>query len=247
MMFGIRLPMNFYSPYKSTSIIEFWRRWHMTLSRFLRDYLYFPLGGNRHGASRRYVNLMTTMLIGGLWHGASWTFVLWGGVHGAFLVANHAWNRLTNNRSLGVFGWALTFFAVANTWVLFRAADMTTALHLYRAMYSVSAQSIRAYLRSLYHMMLGYTEFPPELWTLCAAILIAVFLPNTYQIMRRYRPVLETVPMQRVSVFGYRLPLVVRPWRPDVSWAIFIAVLAVMALYTISRSDAYVEFIYFQF
>jgi D-alanyl-lipoteichoic acid acyltransferase DltB (MBOAT superfamily) len=155
-MFGIRLPMNFFSPYKSTNIVEFWRRWHMTLSRFLRDYIYFPLGGNRHGASRRYVNLMTTMLIGGLWHGASWTFVLWGGVHGAFLVANHAWNRLTNNRSLGLFGWLLTFLAVANAWVLFRAADMTTALHLYKAMYSVSALSIRAYLRSLYHMMLGY-------------------------------------------------------------------------------------------
>ena len=82
-MFGIDLPLNFNSPYKATSIIEFWRRWHMTLSRFLRDYLYIPLGGNRHGPARRYVNLMLTMLLGGLWHGAGWTFVVWGALHGA--------------------------------------------------------------------------------------------------------------------------------------------------------------------
>ena len=81
-MFGIRFPMNFNSPYKAANIIDFWRRWHITLSRFLRDYLYIPLGGNRKGPSRRHVNLMATMLLGGLWHGAGWTFVIWGGLHG---------------------------------------------------------------------------------------------------------------------------------------------------------------------
>ena len=90
-MLGIDLPLNFDAPYKSTSIIEFWRRWHMSLSQFLRDYLYFRLGGNRHGAARRYANLMATMLLGGLWHGASWTFVVWGGLHGTYLLINHAW------------------------------------------------------------------------------------------------------------------------------------------------------------
>ncbi|MEZ5502895.1 MAG: MBOAT family O-acyltransferase [Halioglobus sp.] len=81
-LFGIRLPENFRSPYKSPSIIEFWRRWHMTLSRFLRDYLYFSLGGNRQGSARRYRNLLVTMLLGGLWHGAAWTYVIWGGLRG---------------------------------------------------------------------------------------------------------------------------------------------------------------------
>ncbi len=92
--FGIRFPANFNSPYKAGSIIEFWRRWHMTLSRFLRDYLYIPLGGNRRGALRRYANLMLTMLLGGLWHGAAWTFVIWGGLHGLYLMVNHAWAKL---------------------------------------------------------------------------------------------------------------------------------------------------------
>src|SRR5947208_727657 len=95
LMFGIFLPLNFSSPYKATSIIDFWRRWHMTLSQFLRDYLYIPLGGNRRGPALRYVNLMITMLLGGLWHGAAWTFVVWGALHGAYLCINHAWNNFT--------------------------------------------------------------------------------------------------------------------------------------------------------
>src|SRR5207253_93029 len=93
LIFGIFLPLNFNSPYKAVSIIDFWRRWHMTLSQFLRDYLYIPLGGNRRGRVLRYVNLMITMLLGGLWHGAAWTFVAWGALHGAYLCINHAWSN----------------------------------------------------------------------------------------------------------------------------------------------------------
>src|SRR5260370_17034201 len=89
LLFGIRLPVNFRSPYQATSIIEFWRRWHITLSRFLRDYLYIPLGGNRLGERRRYINLLVTMLLGGLWHGAGLTFLVWGGLHGTYLCINH--------------------------------------------------------------------------------------------------------------------------------------------------------------
>jgi len=99
-MFGVRLPLNFNSPYKAPNIIEFWRRWHMTLSRFLRDYLYFPLGGNRHGAARTYTNLMIVMLLGGLWHGAGWTFVLWGALHGFYLLINHAWQHAMARRKI---------------------------------------------------------------------------------------------------------------------------------------------------
>ena len=131
LLFGIRLPVNFRSPYKATSIIDFWRRWHITLSRFLRDYLYIPLGGNRLGEQRRYLNLMLTMLLGGLWHGAGWNFLIWGGLHGLYLCVNHLWqgwrgvrgewprprNQVAGERR----SWAITFFAVVIAWVFFRA------------------------------------------------------------------------------------------------------------------------------
>jgi len=144
LMFGIHLPINFDSPYKSTSIIEFWRRWHMTLSRFLRDYLYFPLGGNRKGKTRRYINVMATMLLGGLWHGAGWTFIIWGALHGLYLMINHLWRELLpEGRWLPVWlanlcGGLLTFIAVVAAWVVFRASDMTQAITLLKAMAGIS-------------------------------------------------------------------------------------------------------------
>jgi len=134
LMFGIFLPLNFNSPYKATSIIEFWRRWHMTLSQFLRDYLYIPLGGNRHGRVLRYLNLMITMLLGGLWHGAAWTFIAWGALHGAYLCINHAWSYFAPKPGsrlapfVRLAGFALTFLAVVAAWVFFRADSMAQAL-----------------------------------------------------------------------------------------------------------------------
>jgi D-alanyl-lipoteichoic acid acyltransferase DltB (MBOAT superfamily) len=135
-MFGIFLPLNFNSPYKATSIIDFWRRWHMTLSQFLRDYLYIPLGGNRHGRTLRYVNLMITMVLGGLWHGAAWTFVIWGALHGAYLCINHAWNnfgpavppRFAPLANTAAF--ILTFLSVVVAWVFFRADSLSTAIYV---------------------------------------------------------------------------------------------------------------------
>lgn len=132
-MFGLHLPLNFASPYKATSIIDFWRRWHMTLSAFLRDYLYIPLGGNRHGTVRRHGNLLLTMLLGGLWHGAAWTFVFWGLLHGIYLVVNHAW-RLTGLRLPRPLGWLVTFLAVVVGWVFFRAEGFDAALTMLSAM-----------------------------------------------------------------------------------------------------------------
>jgi len=127
-LFGIKLPVNFNSPYKSPNIVEFWRRWHMTLSQFLRDYLYLPLGGNRHGKVRRHINLMTTMLLGGLWHGANWTFVLWGFYHGALLVIHRLAGRYLPDHSwLRPFNIAGTFLAVCIGWVFFRAASLHDA------------------------------------------------------------------------------------------------------------------------
>ena len=136
LMFGIFLPLNFNSPYKARNIIDFWRRWHMTLSQFLRDYLYIPLGGNRHGAVLRYVNLMITMALGGLWHGAAWTFVIWGTLHGVYLCINHAWNnygpavapRFVRAASIAAF--ILTFLCVVVAWVFFRANSLSSALYV---------------------------------------------------------------------------------------------------------------------
>ncbi|MEA2943313.1 MAG: alginate O-acetyltransferase complex protein AlgI [Bradyrhizobium sp.] len=133
LMFGIFLPLNFNSPYKAVSIVDFWRRWHMTLSQFLRDYLYIPLGGNRHGRTLRYANLMITMLLGGLWHGAAWTFVVWGALHGAYLCINHAWSNYgpaVAPRFAGVANAAafvLTFVSVVVAWVFFRADSISSA------------------------------------------------------------------------------------------------------------------------
>ncbi len=133
LMFGLVLPDNFDAPYAATSIRDFWRRWHMTLSRFLRDYLYVPLGGNRRGPWRQAGNVALTMLLGGLWHGAGWGFVLWGGTHGAALALAGAWAR-RGWRMWRPLGWALTLTFVVLAWVLFRAPDLATAGRMFAAM-----------------------------------------------------------------------------------------------------------------
>jgi D-alanyl-lipoteichoic acid acyltransferase DltB (MBOAT superfamily) len=135
LLFGIRFPINFASPYKSLSIAEFWHRWHMTLSRFLRNYLYIAMGGNRRGKLRRYINLMVTMTLGGLWHGAGWTFLVWGFLHGLYLILNHAWNAVAGERHLPrPAAWAVTFLCVVVAWVFFRAPTLASALHMLHAM-----------------------------------------------------------------------------------------------------------------
>ncbi len=150
LMFGIKLPINFDSPYQATSIIDFWRRWHMTLSRFLRDYLYFPLGGNRKGKLRRYLNLGLTMLLGGLWHGAGWTFIVWGALHGAYLTINHLWRehiaekhlRWVPDRMGNLASFTLTFIAVVAAWVVFRSDNITQAMVILNAMFGISVRPL---------------------------------------------------------------------------------------------------------
>ena len=176
LMFGIFLPLNFDSPYKATSIIDFWRRWHMTLSQFLRDYLYIPLGGNRRGRVLRYVNLMITMLLGGLWHGAAWTFVVWGALHGVYLCINHAWSNFGPKapprfaRLADGAGLILTFLAVVVAWVFFRAPDMATALHVLSKMADPGT------------IVLGRIEMVQALFV-AIYVALAWFAPNTQQIM----------------------------------------------------------------
>ena len=139
-MVGLSIPINFNAPYLAVSIRDFWRRWHITLSRFLRDYLYIPLGGNRFGLPRQVTALMVTMLLGGLWHGAGWTFVVWGGVHGLALVANHLWEKI------GVplpspLSWVLTLIFVTFGWVIFRADTMGTAVSIMGSMVGINGVS----------------------------------------------------------------------------------------------------------
>jgi D-alanyl-lipoteichoic acid acyltransferase DltB (MBOAT superfamily) len=129
LMFNIRLPLNFNSPYKAKDIQDFWRRWHITLSRFLRDYIYIPLGGNKVSKYRNYVNLFSVFFIGGIWHGASWMFVIWGILHGGAIVIHRIWKDF-GLRMWGWLGWLITFNFVNVAWVFFRADDLDTAQNI---------------------------------------------------------------------------------------------------------------------
>lgn len=145
LLFNIRLPINFNSPYKAVSIQDFWRRWHMTLSRWLRDYLYIPLGGNRKGAVRTHFNLFVTFLLGGLWHGAGWTFVLWGCMHGAALIVHRVWSN--RGYKMNTFlAWLLTFVFVNFAWVMFRADDVQTAQQIMAGMLGMNGLGVDASL-----------------------------------------------------------------------------------------------------
>lgn len=133
LLFNIRLPINFNSPYKALDIQDFWRRWHITLSRFLRDYIYIPLGGNRRGEFRTYANLFTVFLIGGLWHGASWMFVAWGALHGTAIVLHRAWQRLGQKMNTFL-AWFITFNFINITWIFFRAKEWEDAANILSGM-----------------------------------------------------------------------------------------------------------------
>jgi D-alanyl-lipoteichoic acid acyltransferase DltB (MBOAT superfamily) len=257
-MIGIRFPMNFNSPYKSINIIDFWRRWHITLSRFLRDYLYIPLGGNRKGRIRRYANLLITMLLGGLWHGAGWTFVIWGGLHGLYLVINNMWQalreRLGLTRSTPVgrgTARVLTFGCAVIAWVFFRAQGFAAARTMLGAMFGGSASvAVGSLAPHATHQRLSALErmFPNELidphsalWWIGTLGLIAWFAPNTQQIMARYRPVLEHKLVDAMALRNRWLL-----WRPTYAWSAVVALLSAAALVTLwIGSNA--DFIYFQF
>jgi hypothetical protein len=243
-MFGIRLPVNFASPYKALSIADFWRRWHITLSRFLRDYLYIPLGGNRRGPVRRYVNLLLTMVLGGIWHGAGWTFLLWGFLHGLYLCVNHGWSHIRSK-----FGWrrlprclagVLTFLAVLMAWVPFRAGN-------YELRADGSTGDALAATAAVWSSMFGgegFSGLPDKASRVIASrdpllvlipLLACFLLPSTQEIFRRYRPCHE------------RLSRGVRRWwhwRPDVRFMVATLIL----LWVIGLNfDKVSEFIYFQF
>jgi alginate O-acetyltransferase complex protein AlgI len=233
-MLGIRLPVNFNSPYKSASIIEFWRRWHISLSSFLRDYLYIPLGGNRTGRARRYLNLFITMLLGGLWHGANWTFMLWGGLHGFYLAVNHAFRHVVKDITpapslrmlLHVASVVLTFAATTLAWIVFRAPDLPAA-------------------RSVIDGLLGgghsaVVSFSPlAATTLVLLSLIVWFMPNSMQIMWRFDPALNSPYASDGVTPARRLA-----WAPTPLNAAAYGLICIVAVLALSNLK---PFIYFQF
>jgi D-alanyl-lipoteichoic acid acyltransferase DltB (MBOAT superfamily) len=256
-LFGVVLPLNFHSPYKARNIIEFWRCWHMTLSRFLRDYLYIPLGGNRKGGARRYMNLLATMLLGGLWHGAGWTYVIWGGLHGIFLVLNHAWHgarsRLGLTASWGSAGGfaarLLTFVCVIFAWVFFRASNFQAGVTIAGGMLGLNGVVLPEHVGMLFGPAGPWLQYAGVKFSssplldgfgeafVAAALAIAFWAPNTQQMLRDWRPALVLPRDDRMGPF--RLA-----WSPGAAWTAAIAVLAILATVNISEHS---EFLYFQF
>ena len=261
-MLGINLPINFNAPYRSASMIEFWRRWHMTLSRFLRDYLYIPLGGNRRGRLRRYLNLLATMILGGLWHGAGWTFVIWGAIHGGALALNHwwrerapaAWHAIPTPVRV-LLGWFATFSVVMVGWVYFRSHDVAAAHRLLGAMGSLSGASILAFAAT------GYRELQ-TLWTLgwrdlgFAMVGVAPIMSDPFGVSPNVRFALAVPFLLGASIFGptgLALACTFRrmgasPRLAARARACAAAVLlAVLAFVCLGHMNNATEFLYFQF
>src|SRR5882757_7034037 len=243
LLFGIRLPVNFRSPYRAASIIEFWRRWHITLSRFLRDYLYIPLGGNRLGGQRRYANLMVTMLLGGLWHGAGWNFFIWGGLHGLYLCVNHLWRGWHGEpKRAGLIakaaGWVITFFAVVIAWVFFRAKTAAGAWQMLGSLFGFEAGSSAYTSPGILRVMdlpILVGEGSLLLIGGCVvalALAIALGLPNVPQLFRyrEYRRAPEPAALLR--------------WRPNTAWALVTALALAVSLFGMWQR---LEFLFFHF
>ena len=242
LMFGIVLPFNFDAPYKALSIAEFWRRWHITLSRFLRDYLYIPLGGNRAGAARRYLNLLVTMLLGGLWHGAGWTYIVWGALHGVFLVINHAWSNLAHRlpglRRVSTTvpylasALVLTQLCVVVAWIFFRASSVGAARRVVGALIGLSGGMAGDYQPSV---------TATHLAAIAAGYLACIALPNVNELFADWNVGLDTYANPRPWSVA-RLA-----WRPGATWAVGTSLLLMVGIFATLIAGDGSQFLYFQF
>lgn len=236
LLFNIKLPVNFNSPYKATNIQDFWRRWHMTLSRFLRDYVYIPLGGNRVGPFRVYFNLLATFVIGGIWHGAGWTFIFWGFLHGMALVVQRVWGFL-NIRMWAWVSWFITFNFVNIAWVFFRAEEWSDAKKVLKGMFDLNGVMLPKrynFMQILPDKYLGtMSDIAPNLkadetlllWVASSAI-VALFFKNSMEIIK-YPILLDSSRITVVKLAAYSV--------------ILLTGLAAISL------QSYTEFIYFNF
>lgn len=254
-LFGIRLPENFSSPYKSRSIIEIWSRWHMTLSRFLRDYLYIPLGGSRRGTFKRYRNLIITMVLGGLWHGAAWTFVVWGAMHGVFLCINHGWRTVIsrlglqsawNSAALQPVFVVITFTAWSIALTVFRAEDLASSWTIINsAFFDVSTTQPglledaldKGLLQRLVTISgIATGSYAAIYIIMLACTVICWALPNSQELLIDYDPVFMTdSSLNKAGAIS---------WRPTLYFAAFTALLLAISLLSLSSIS---RFIYFQF
>jgi len=256
-MFNIVFPINFFSPYKAVNIIDFWRRWHISLSNFLKDHIYIPLGGNRKGILRRFGNLFITMLIGGLWHGASWTFVIWGALHGIFLAINHLWRAF---RSETVHKFRVPFFLkrlnifilVSLAWVFFRSATFSGSLNLFKGLFGFNGFVFPNTWMKFLHFTTLFTPknfvtfMPPEqlmngfnsrLGFLFFLMIVIWKLPNIYEWLSDYRPSLDA-PVEPNFSNGKLL------WSPNLTYLVVALMLWFISFLNLREGG---EFIYFQF
>ncbi|MFB2935118.1 MBOAT family protein [Aerosakkonemataceae cyanobacterium BLCC-F154] len=261
-MFGILLPLNFDSPYKALNISDFWRRWHITLSNFLRDYIYIPLGGNRKGNLRRYFNLMLTMLLGGLWHGAGWNFVIWGGLHGAYLVTHRQWQlfRKSLGQDLQKSSWwsrwlarIVTFFAVVLSWIFFRAENMKAVSVMLAGGIGFNGFSLPPFLSARLSFMqnlgIKFDGFMPNLQTnpwyaisgICFLLAIVWVFPNTQEWMAQYNPALDYQPTKVSHPFWQKLQ-----WQPNIVFGILFGGMIFFCCKTFLEATPS-DFIYFNF
>jgi D-alanyl-lipoteichoic acid acyltransferase DltB (MBOAT superfamily) len=218
-MLNIRLPDNFISPYRAVNIQDFWRRWHITLSRWLRDYLYIPLGGSRRSESRTLVNLVFTFLLGGLWHGAGWTFVAWGAAHGAAMAVHRVWSA-GGRRMPALAGWACTFLFVNLAWVLFRAESFADALKVYEGMAGLHGFGMTRTFKDMFEAATGVGPYG-QLQFLLPACLAAFVFPNS----RTLRGLVS----------------------PGMFWTAWIVICLFCSLYFMADAAHVSEFIYFRF
>jgi len=228
LLFNIKLPINFNSPYKSLTIQEFWRRWHMTLSRFVRDYIYFPLGGNRVSETQILLNILITLFLVGLWHGAGWTFILWGLLHGCALVIFRLWQKIPFTLPRFV-SWMITFNFVNAAWVFFRARSFSDAIRVLKGMAGLTGVTLP---EKLVHHLAPLKQYGVQFGDVLTAVrwnerafyyfivffLLAVFFKNSGEMIERLKPT----------------------WRA-------VAFLSAISLYAIHHLHTASEFIYFNF
>ena len=229
LLFNIKLPINFHSPYKALDIQDFWRRWHITLSRFLKDYIYIPLGGNRKGSFRTYSNLLATFILGGIWHGAGWTFVFWGFLHGMALVIHRFWKNLGFTMPK-ILAWFITFNFINIAWVFFRAKEWDDAIKVLYGMVNIDSIDFSHKFAKMVNQSnpiseyIKLTHFDYTFWVIGFGFMIILFFKNSNQLRTRFTE-MKTIP---------------------ITWTIYcILILGFALIGTVANTGS--EFLYFNF